>query len=87
MHLGKVWVILAVIGILMVLIPPIRHVVSHFLISFVSPTIRVILRGMILWIWAFLKSIARHHFVLLRNLLMPRQALFKTLETGGDEDE
>lgn len=87
MHMGKIWAIAVIVGILMVLIPPIRHVVSHFLTAFVSPAIRVILKGMILWIWAFLKGIMRHHLVLIRNLLMPRQALFKTLDTSESDDE
>lgn len=87
MHMGKIWAITVIIGILMVLIPPIRHVVSHFLTNFVSPAVRSILKGGILWIWAALKGIFRYHFILIRNLLTPRQALFKTLDTAENDEK
>ena len=79
------WGILILVGLVILVIPPLRTLAGLMISYLVTPSVVAILGTTAKWILYLGKTIMLWHRVLLKNLLKPRKVIYKSLEDPPDE--
>ena len=84
-HTTQVYVLLTCIGIaIAILWSPLRTMMGHLISALLTPAVVGTVTTVVLWIFWMTKKVWQAHARLLKNLLVPRRVLYRSLE---DEDQ